>query len=157
MGTSTDALLCYGYDIGGAERWKFTEADDGQLPSLGWYDDDGDDVITAAEEHLVHVIGNLHPGDSWRSEGYYDRRSVAEERVGVTFVTHCSQEYPLYVMVAAASVTRARRGDVEVIDAPELVQPSTLRHYDEQLAAACDALGLHPPVEPQWLLVSWWG
>jgi hypothetical protein len=154
MGMSTDAILAYGYDLGGTEGWNLEGLGEyGELPELPWLNDDEDDFQSAAERHLLATIGEFTETD-WRADGYHDRENAAKARLGVQFVSHCSSDYPMYVL--ATKSTTAWRGS------PKLFAPTDLGavppDWDEKLRAALTALGITPTQEQaQWVLCSDWG
>jgi hypothetical protein len=157
MGQSTDAILAYGYDLGeGLE--KIQEAGEyGELPPLTWFDEEhSDDLVQAAEQHLLAEIAGFT--ETWEPGvgGYFARESAAKARVGVVFETYCSDSCPMHVL--AAHVTTVRRGDVEAIDPADLMQRPQTEGWDDKLRAALTALGITPTQEQaRWLLCSYWG
>jgi hypothetical protein len=157
MGQSTNAMLMYGYHLGGGDGgWDLQGLGEyGELPDLDWYDPDGDgDMITAAERKLLADIGGFTEEWTPDSEGYWDRERAAKARVGVEFDSHCSGNYPMYVL--ATKVITVYRGEVETIDPAQdlAVQPD----WDDKLRAALDVLGINPTQDAAcWLLCSYWG
>ena len=159
MGQSTDAMLVYGYNLGGEEDWELEGLGEcGELPDLPWYDaDDGDDDFQgAAERRLLAEIAGFSETWSSENEGYFDRERAAKARLGVEFDTHCSGDYPMFLL--ATKVITVYRGSVKDIDMAALaVEPET-NGWNEKLRAAVQALGITPKQErPQWLLCSYWG
>lgn len=154
MGTSTNAYLLYGYDLGGADGgWKFQGlAEDDYEWEPDWLDD-GYGIEESALRKLRLAAGFTE--DDYRAEGYFKRRDAVDEQIGVEIESHCSGDYPMYVL--AAKKFTAYRGDVETIpaDLPALVSAEDL---DGKLARALEVLDFRPVQErPQWLLVSYWG
>lgn len=159
MGQSTNAMLVYGYHLGGGDSdWLVQDAGEyGELPELDWYNPDGagDDLITAAEKRLLAQLADFTETD-WQVDGYFDRERAARARLGVEFESHCSGEYPMYLLVAKRIT--AYRGDAKEIDFPALAAEVEAAGADAKLRAALDALGLQPTQErAQWLLCSYWG
>lgn len=157
MGQSTDALLAYGYDLGGDEGWKLEDCGEyGELPELPWLDENDDDFQSAAERHLLAEIAGFTERWAKGSEGYWDREREAKARVGVQFDTYCSGNYPMYLL--ATKVITVHRGSVKDIDMAELAVEPEMNGWDEKLRAALTALGITPQqAEPRWLLASYWG
>ncbi|MEH0579035.1 hypothetical protein QBA54_32200 [Streptomyces sp. B21-108] len=162
MGAATDAILVYGYDLGGAdEGWKVQEVDEyGYLLPTSWHeptdDEDGDDIGTAVEKQLLATVGEFT--ETWtrgaRETGYWERRREAQKRIGVTLETYCSHSVPAYAL--AAHATTVHRGDVEYIDPQDLLWKPPTEKWDARLARALEALGLTPVQErPRWFLVSY--
>lgn len=152
MGTTTDAYLMYGYDLGSDDEWKLHGVDEDEAWEPEWLEDD--DLIESAAVRLREAAGFTET--DWRAEGYFDRRKEADARVGVEIETHCSAEYSMYVL--AARTIRASRGDVVTVDVDGLQEAVTADGLDEKLARACEVLGIRPKQEkPAWLLCSYWG
>jgi hypothetical protein len=154
MSTSTNAILAYGYDLGGADDdWKVREAGEYGELALDWFDaeDDDADFITVAEKRLLAASGFTET--DWHADGYFDRQREAEARLGVEIESYCSNNFPMYLL--AAKVITVRRGYVETVDPAELtVVPA---EWDEKLSAALGVLGLTPLQErARWLLCSFW-
>ncbi|GGW15807.1 hypothetical protein GCM10018980_51460 [Streptomyces capoamus] len=160
MGQSTNAMLVYGYHLGGGDSdWLVQDAGEfGELPALDWYnadDEDGDDFITAAEKRLLAQLADFTETD-WQVDGYFERERAAKARLGVEFESHCSGDYPMYLLIAKGIT--AYRGGVKPIDFVALQAEVTQADADAKLRAALDALGLRPTQErAQWLLCSYWG
>ncbi|WP_405961200.1 hypothetical protein OG235_36670 [Streptomyces sp. NBC_00024] len=163
MGRSSNAVLVYGYDLGGPDEWKLRSLGQyGELPSLDWYDDeddDGDDSLdfaTAAQDRLRAAVAGFT--EEWtpdaRETGYYDRRRAAEQSVGVKVETYCSHSAPMFAL--AAHVTTVHRGHVDYIDPQDLLDRPSTEDWDSRLIVAVEALDLVPVQEhPRWFLVSY--
>jgi hypothetical protein len=158
MGVSTDAILAYGYDLGGDEGgWKVAGAGEYGELDLPWLDDEAEDYAfgEAAMDRILAAAGFTET--DYRAEGYYDRKHAAEARAGVEIETYCSGDYPMYLL--AAKVHTVARGFIK--DAAALLaeaDEATLREWDAKLAGAVAALGMTPVQErPTWLLCSYWG
>lgn len=157
MGTSTNALLVYGYNLGGGEiEWLVQEADEyGGLDTDWWGEDDDRDFGTAAMRRLLEASGFTETYEDGR-EGYFTREREAEKAVGVKLESYCSGDYPIYTL--AAHVTTVHRGECELLNLDELARAPGENDWDRKLAAALRALGLTPKqAEPGWLLCSYWG
>jgi hypothetical protein len=160
MGQSTNAVLVYGYNLGGGEIDWLVEEVDGEFGELrlDWFngeDESGEnDFIEAAEKRLLQAAGFTET--DWRADGYFERKREAEARIGVEFESYCSGEYPIYTL--AAHVITVHRGDCELLNLDELARMPSDNGWDEKLASALHTLGLTPKQpEPAWLLVSYWG
>ncbi|HEY9371875.1 hypothetical protein [Streptomyces sp.] len=160
MGQSTNGMLAYGYDLGGEEGWKLQEAGEyGELPELPWFDEeneDGDGFQESAERRLLAEIAGFTETWSSGNEGYSDRKREAKAQVGVEFDTHCSGDYPMYLI--ATKVITVYRGSVKDIDMAALAVEPEMNGWDEKLRIALQALGITPTQEKaRWLLCSYWG
>lgn len=160
MGQSTNATLAYGYDLGSEEGWKIEGLGEyGEFPELDWYDpedEDGDGFQEAAEKHLLAELAGFSERWFKGNEGYFDREKAAKARVGVQFDTHCSGDYPMFLL--ATKVITVYRGDVKDIDMAALAVEPEMNGWDEKLRVALGTLGITPTQEkPRWLLCSYWG
>jgi hypothetical protein len=157
MGQSTNAVLIYGYDLGGGEKeWLVDEAsgDYGDL-RVDWYDEEGQDDFVEAAMKRLRVSAGFTETD-WRADGFFRRQREADDRVAVKFETYCASDYPIYTL--AAHVITVHRGDLEVLDLAQLQRLPGENGWDAKLTAALATLGLTPKQEkPGWLLCSWWG
>lgn len=154
MGTSTNAILAYGYDLGGSDGYLVDEASEyGGLPDA-WYANEADhEFQEEAERRLLVSVGFTET--NWQAPGHFARKREAEQRCGVEIVAHCSGDYPMYIL--AAHRLTVRRGDVEQLDLEELQTDPVTQGWDDKLRAALVALGLTPKQqEPAWLLCSYW-
>jgi hypothetical protein len=134
MGQSTNAILVYGYHLGGGdEEWAVAETDDaGELTATWYTDDEDDDVIEAVTEQLRGKVK------------------------GVKIEAYQSGSYPVYLL--AAHVTTVHRGGLEEIDPMDLQYRPAAQDWDAKLRTALGILGLTPTQErPRWLLCSYWG
>lgn len=160
MGQSTNAVLVYGYNLGGGEiDWLVEEANGeyGEL-HLDWFNEDDEsgenDFIEAAEKRLLAAAGFTET--DWRADGYFARKREAEKGLGVEFESYCSGDYPIYTL--AAHVITVHRGDCKQLSLDELARLPRENGWDDKLAGALRTLGLTPKqAEPAWLLVSYWG
>ncbi|MEZ7005005.1 hypothetical protein [Streptomyces sp. AD55] len=134
MGRSTNALLAYGYDLGGPDEWKVQETCQYGGLTVEWHDeeDDENDFIADAVRRLDAELRGHH----------------------IEIETHCSDGSPSYLL--ALDVTTAHRGHPESVDFQDLTRSRLAGDWDDQLAQALRALGLTPLQEaPAWLLASY--
>jgi hypothetical protein len=147
MGTSTDALLMWGYDLGGGDDpWKVEGVDEYGSIERPWLGE-GDDFESAAMKVLLATVGYT---ETEYSPGQWQREEDAKKRLGVSIEEHCSGSYPMWVLTAKTH--RASRGECLAVDLT--VDPA----WGERLAAALKVLDLKPlQAEPCWLLASFYG
>lgn len=162
MGTSTDAMLMYGYHLGSDDGgWLIEEVDEygsidySRVEWLAEYSEDDEiDVVDLAEKRLLASVGFTET--DWQAEGFYERQEAAEDRVGVAFESHCSDQVPMYVLCAAKYL--AYRGDALPLDLGQLVARVADDGLDAKLSVALATLGITPKQKrPAWLLCSYWG
>jgi hypothetical protein len=157
MGTSTNAVLVYGYNLGSNDsEWLVQETDEhGGLDTGWWGEDDEDDFATAATRRLLNASGFTETYEDGR-EGYFDREREAEKALAVKIASYCSDTSPIYTL--AAHVITVHRGHLQVLDLPALQRMPADNGWDGRLAAGLRALGLTPlQVRAGWLLCSYWG
>jgi len=144
MGTSTDGILAYGYDLG--DDFGF-EYDDKNRPA--WMDNDDESYAETAWRMLLNANGFTETyGDGHAN--YFRRERAAEEALGLKLVFYCSGEASMYIL--AVKEIRAHRGEALTIDL------SVPGNANERLQWALDVLGVKPKADkPQWLLASYWG
>lgn len=153
MGVSTNAILLYGYNLGGCEgEWKVRETDEYGALVLDWYDWDHEDgFIGQAENRLLAASGFTET--DWRADGYFDRRREAENALGVEFGFYCSDNCPMYAL--ATHMTTVSRGNIEQIDPDAMIRGPVEHGWDAKLRNALTVLGLTPTQEQAaWLLCS---
>lgn len=158
MGTSTDGILAYGYDLGGGDGdWNVREADEYGELTLPWLDEDDDDVADALTRRLLtEIVGFTETWETRTDDEYFARERDAEKALGVEIYLHCSGEYSMYLL--AAKVYRAGRGYPVALDPANLMAEVEAGGYDKKLRRALEALGITPTEgRPQWLLASYWG
>lgn len=160
MGTSPTGKLMYGYYLGNDERWKVREAGEhGDELVLPWYDNtvdtDGDlDFVAAAMRRMTAEIFGFTETD-WEVEGYHQRKSAAEEALGVEIEHTWTWEYTYYVL--AAHVVSSSDAPTPV-DFDQLERDRIELRWDDRLQRALDALGITPTQDrPAWLLSSFYG
>lgn len=132
MGTSTDAILAFGLDLGEELPDTLTQLD------------------PESEEDYFDFDGWI-----WRRAGVKDAeykvRSKAVKAFPFDLITHCSYDYPMYFLAARGTEQRARRGypsEALMIEAtPEQVQ--AMRDF-------CAEFGIEWR-EPSWQIFSLWG
>jgi hypothetical protein len=162
MGQSTNAVLAYGYDLGGDEgEWKIQETgeyDEIDADKVTWYDDESDDGFREQAERrlLAEIAGFTETWETRTDDDYFKREREAEARLGIEFESYCSGDYPMYVL--ATKVITVHRGSSKVLDLPALMAEPAEHGWDDKLRAACEVLGITPKQErPGWVLVSYWG
>ena len=150
MGTSTDGILAYGFDLG--EDFGFDWDDESPRPA--WTESDDYEAWNVV---LLAAHGFTEPEPDWGTDreawqAWDERKGAALEEIGVEFVMHCSEQCTMWIL-AAEHYENARGFPVEI---PNLDVPD---NADERLAWATDVLGLtkFQGQQPKWLLASWWG
>lgn len=150
MGVSTDAVLAYGYDLGGDGGLLIKET--GRLQPA-WFDPRGASFAVQAEERLL--LGAGFAETDRRIEGYYERRRKAQWQVGVEVRRYGSDGDPGYIL--SAKTITVPRGHVHALDPTELATGPVSRNFDDRLNGALRTLGMTPQQkQPAWLVCSYW-
>lgn len=135
MSVSTDGIIAFGILFKEGEApWQLEEDEDGNFE--GW------------EDWFLSKI-QVDEDCSWRAK---DR---ALENLGLTVENYCSGDYPMYALVVKESIITAWRGRPKRIDPRGLVE--TTMTYRTAFQRGCELLRVTFPVEPEWLLMSYWG
>lgn len=151
MGTSTNAILAYGYELGGDnDGWKIAEAGPYGELRLPWLTEDELDnaEFDFAEEVMLRLAREAGHDVKYTSQ--------AEEETGLRVESHCSAECAEWLL--AAKVITAYRGHPKNIDFAALERERVERDWDSKLERACQVLGITPTQgKPRWVLCSYWG
>ncbi|HEY5851270.1 MAG TPA: hypothetical protein VIT62_10960 [Lysobacter sp.] len=134
MGTSTNAILAFGFDIG-------EELPDSLLP-------EDEDEFFDFEEWLCGRLG-LEWSEG-RDDDYWLKRRAAIEAFPVDLVAHCSGDYPMYFLAVRGTESTALRGTPQRV---QLTPPSEaaiicMREF-------CAEHGIEWR-EPDWHIFSMW-
>jgi hypothetical protein len=140
MGVSTDAILCFGIDLGEGM------VECAELARIN------NDFGADTEEYLAHLAGVPGYG-SLDFPGWEERnRRIAE--LPITIITHCSGDYPMHVLAIPGTEIRASRGYSEKVYA------SHMQVSQEKINAFMDWCSAHGvdvvTNEPTWVLCSMW-
>jgi len=154
MGQSTNAQLCYGiaFDEDTEFPWHGEQFDGeieqwwrellGYKPSFEIYDEDG------------NYLGGVEPSKE-KIKAYYAERDQFDKdhpSLPVEVVSHCSGEYPMYILAVPGTLQIAHRGYPEIVKPENLyVSPGRV----DALVAFCNAHGIQVS-PPEWWLSSNW-
>ena len=156
MGVSTDAILCYGFLVGD---------EGGGYEGLEWLPEDQYGEQMGFEEFVAGLYGLAKPAEFLDRSvaerfAYYDKKRVLLAGVGVQLVSHCSDQYPMFVLAAKKSWSVANRGLPKELGqwvGGKIEEALTVQdEWTAQLRDFCEKAGI-PFVEPQWILCSTWG
>lgn len=131
MGQSTNGILVFGFEVGDEE-----EAPDYMKGFEGF------------EDYLDSLSGLPAYGEPGHS---FDDQQVFRAKCPADLVTHCSLDYPMYILAVRGTKTSARRGYPAEISPDELNVPIEKINALKAWAAERGIEG-----EPKWLLCSLW-
>lgn len=161
MSTHTNALLVYGYDLGGPGELKLAEAQASDTNPYGyfktdWFDEENEDppededIFDVMTRQLYAAIPGVPPVEHARA-----CEEPVKEHFGVWLEMHAHFEEPAYIL--AAHREEAFRGYPQPLDLAALNAEAGTGAWDAKLAEALRALGITPTQErPGWLLASLW-
>lgn len=153
MGVSTDAILVFGIDL-----CANGYCDEDKTPAFFIKDEEGDEGDF--DQVLLRDAGlapwGYHKDDDQREnyKVYNARRKQAQEQAGVELITHCSGEYPMYILAVANVGWSTSRGSALEISKDDLLMNQLEGVHS--LRAFCERHDI-PWVNPRWLLCSYWG
>lgn len=156
MGMITQGELSYGYRLQGSDgTWLVREVHPEDSDEWGlnvdWLDDE-DSFDRAAKDRLLASVG--FTGADYQADGYYDRRTAAEERLGVKLERTGWEAEDLLLITRQFT---AELGEAQAID-PAVLLAEVQGDADEKLRQALAVLGLTPLQEqPAWLLTAYRG
>jgi hypothetical protein len=179
MSVSTDGILTFGVDLGeepedlpwqaqtdlyddddedeediGFEEWLYITMGVSSATlwneyyewARGWKTGD-----YAHDNEGVKAYEKLHPEWRVKLDKSYEEQHKVEKECPIELITHCSGEYPMYIVALRGHTTKAWRGSPEVIES---------LNVDERLLSEakifCNKYGI-PFDDPKWLLASYWG
>jgi len=145
MGTSTDAILYYGY----APNWGI----DCDAPP--WHDLNPDEADLDHDEWLAGLHGVQKPAE-YEPESfgaYLEKKREVVAADGIEFIQHCSSDSIMFGVAATGSVVRAFRGSPAAVDIAVLIE------WRDRLNDFLLLAGLHSAALGRrgWWLVSYWG
>lgn len=151
MGTSTDAILAFGFDLGDPE--------DGELDKLleaGRENDEDEDTFDP-DTLLARDAGVQPPtveyGEATKHtfEAYWKAKREAVEAHPLDVISHCSGNCPMYFLAVRGTESRALRGYPESnISLPEVSAESV-----QAMREFCERYGITFKT-PSWCLFSDW-
>lgn len=141
MGQSSTGILAYGYDLGGPEKWKFSNSASSSIRDFSI----GSDWTRAAYNSMLVRCGYAE------AEPYAEEDQV-KEHFGVEFVRYTSIDYPNYILAVSELVYK-------VYDYGAMVLPNNAIAHgakeDAMLDRAINALSINPhQLSPKWILAS---
>ena len=134
MGTSTDAILCYGYSITSDPPWM---EDDDQDIEKWWQEANGYYADYSGDDKEKH------------RKTYEAQCAWMKAHPMPTIVWHCSYSEPMFIAAAEESVVVARRGWPEVVTTQAAWDVSEIKKWLDDYGIEYEG--------PNWYLVSWWG
>ena len=151
MGVSTDAIICFGILLDEDSEYPFQDKD---IEDWWIYD-------VLQFKHSINIYdenGNYKDGYKPPEEviSAYHRESIdfgKQNPPPVELVTHCSHDYPMYVLAIPGTVKKANRGYPVVLNPQELV---VTNEQTKSLIDFCNEYNIEMKDKPNWYLVSMW-
>lgn len=157
MGTSTNAILFYGYVFD----------DEGSRP----YEDDNDEDWESRYARLSGLVGPEEPyPDGVRNSktheyeytpeeqkivdkhtAFWDKQRKLVEKCGVVVDTHCSCDCPMPFVAVTKSKIVSHRGEWSEIKSLDVGED-----WNQKLKDFCQLMGIKTKGKPKWYLVSDW-
>ena len=129
MGVSSDAMLYFGFRVGGED----------ELPEWMGEHKHFDDFILVKEGLPVDLP--------------YEKRAPVIKKCPAELQLYCAYEYPMYVLAVRGSEHKVYRGDIKEISPADLeVHPDKIVAFK----AWCESADI-PYETPKWLLCSMYG
>ena len=137
MSQSTDGILAFGFDLGIEDEQPLEHL-------LGEDFDDLDDFLASE--------AGIPPWNHDSPEDYWNQKNAALAASPVELVSHCSGEYPMYILAVRGTYKNASRGY------PEVLTPDYFTVPQEKINAARKWCEDHKVEwqEPSWILASMW-
>ena len=153
MSVSTDSILCYGFEVGDEDEkpdWMEPQGDDEEFDFETFLVSKfSDSIKDPAEFDKADYDSNPETRKQWSD--YWAAKRELVKSVNVDLVSHCSGDYPMYVIAVKASITMARRGYPKKLAGDIVVDPG----WHKILEDFCEKTGI-PMSEPCWVLCSYW-
>ncbi len=150
MGTSTDAILALGFDLGEELPEKLFILDEERAERADYFEFDTWFKQNVFEEPEPDIEKD---GDAWSA--WYKRSNAALEEYPLNIIQHCSSDYPMWFLTFRGTIERAKRGNPVAIEYDFLNQqiPDDKLNF---LKEFCDEFGIEWQ-EPKWHIFSMWG
>lgn len=150
MTISTDAIICYGIQIG----------EEGNMPEIFCKGENDyrsyDDILIDAFEappKEQYQTPDIDKEQFKKWSKAHDARTNFQKELGLELVRHCHSDETMYCLAISKSVQVASRGYPKEITA----RTSDIQHdWNEKLAKAIKVLKLEDAT-PRWWLQSYWG
>jgi len=164
VGISSDGILVFGINFDELNPFTHYISEEGYTEPREGFDEDEEDpnefdfedlVVKhfsdlTEPEHITDETGRGVYGDDWKA--YWGAKREVLARVNVELVSHCSYEYPMYILGIKESERTAYRGSPEKLGSTIEAKPEwrlTLKDF-------CDRFDIKFE-EPQWILASIYG
>jgi len=142
MGTSTDAILYFGFDLGSEE--------DLDAP---WIEEDMEvDAFIAAKWGVVEPNGPFTGNEAAYRE-YWEKEKSIIDRLDCHVDIHCSSNYYCYFVAIKSKTLTARRGYPESFDKSFL---DVSKEDIDKLKRYCELAEITWE-DPSWAIASYWG
>lgn len=153
MGVSTNAQICYGIAFDEEFEFPWSECDDIEdwwvFNVLGFKH--AVEIYTPEGEY----IDGVKPAADVINKYYADIRAFRDAHpMPIKLVTHCSGDYPMYILAVPGSRITCSRGDWVELDPAAL---TVTQEEHNRLVHFCEEFSIVVDNTPRWLLTSYWG
>jgi hypothetical protein len=142
MGVSSDGIIVYGFDIGE------------ELSSLGIFKENTDEDMNedSFDEFILKEAG-FSDWTELSPKNYWEQKKKILETCPIELITHCSYDYPMYIVAIRGTFSRAWRGD------PKELSQDFFNVPEEKIIKAKEWCEKHEISwqTPRWLLASMYG
>jgi len=140
MSQSTDAILVFGIDYGGEPNFPWRDEDNEDLDLETWWA-----KLNGLSEPEVEFSEKTKP----LFHEYWEKKTELFKACPIEELTHCSGEYPMYILAVKGTEKKASRGYPEYNVSLEPVDSFTLIKF-------CQDHNISMPSKPSWILCSDW-
>lgn len=143
MGTSTDAIIAFGFDLG-------EELPESLQALMDEHEREPDEVLAA---DIGIELPQYHVGCDYSA--YSAARNAALADLKIDLIPHCSGEYTMYFLAARGSDKKANRGYPKALEPTDLAGDNFKARSIDAMRAFCDRHGIEWQ-EPKWHIFSIW-
>lgn len=121
MGMSTDAILVYGVALKNEDESYDT------LP-----------FAEAGDEEFEGTLARLAGAPEWGDDEFddvYEQRKAAVDASGLTVVTHCAYDYPMYILGIKSTHKHASRGNPIVFESMQTPSAEEVKELTDFMKA----------------------
>lgn len=158
MGVSTDAILCFGFELPDEYEMPFEDEEEWWLElnnfknSFEIFDSEG------------NFPNGIRPDEALIKEHFAERHNFLKENpLPFDVIRHCSGDYPMYIISTPDTLITAYRG--YPVDIAQRMNKTYSQEYINKFVTMCkkyfptdiDGYDYNIDYTPKWLMCSYWG